>query len=112
MLICPHASGSSGSSDLTRVRGRSAEELLEKYEAQQRDAVVATGKDYCKTSGQHTLRVGGVPFVAGVKRKDLETERSADSDDESRRDGRRNGRSLEHQVKMAAIESKYCARVS
>lgn len=111
MLICPGSSfNPAGASDLTRSRGRSAEELLEKYEAQQRDAAVASGKDYCKTSGQHTLRVGGVPFVAGVKRKDLETERPIDSDDEARRE-KKSGPSLEHQVKMAAIESKYCARV-
>lgn len=110
MVICP-SSSSSSSSDLTRSRGRSAEELLRNFEAQQKDSALASGKDYCKTSGQHTVRVGGVPFVAGVKRKELETERTADLD-EDRRESRRTGPSWEHQAKMAALESKYCARVS
>jgi len=112
MVICPEKTFTpSNANDLTRSRGRSAEELLEKFEAQQRDAAVASGKDYCKTSGQHTLRVGGVPFVAGVKRKDLETKGNDDAEDEARREAKRAGPSLEHQAKLAAIESKYCARV-
>mmetsp|Transcript_75895 Transcript_75895/g.217264 ORF Transcript_75895/g.217264 Transcript_75895/m.217264 type:complete len:579 (-) Transcript_75895:69-1805(-) len=108
MLITPSASGNS--TDLTRSRGRSAEELLEKFESQQRDAALATGKDYCKTSGQHTLRVGGVPFVAGVKRKDMDSVRPLETEEEARQ-ARRNMPSMEHQAKLAAIESKYCARV-
>jgi len=109
MIITPGSA--SNSSDLTRSRGRSAEELLEKYQAQQRDAAVASGKDYCKTSGQHTLRVGGIPFVAGVKRKEQDSDRALEAEEEARREAKRNAPSLEHQAKMAAIESKYCARV-
>jgi len=107
MLICP-GKGSSSMQDLTRSRGRSAQELLERYQEQQRDNAVASGKDYCKTSGQHTVRVGGVVFVAGVKRKELETEQ--DSDDEPKLLDALSGPSAEHRAKMAAIESKYCAR--
>lgn len=110
MLICPGKGPNSGMQDLTRSRGRSAQELLERYQEQQRDSAVASGKDYCKTSGQHTMRVGGVPFVAGIKRKELEKEE--DSDDDARmRDATQSGPSAEHRAKMAAIESKYCARV-
>mmetsp|Transcript_48126 Transcript_48126/g.139414 ORF Transcript_48126/g.139414 Transcript_48126/m.139414 type:complete len:545 (-) Transcript_48126:106-1740(-) len=108
MLIVPGKSSSS-MQDLTRSRGRSAAELLERYQEQQRDNAVASGKDYCKTSGQHTMRVGGVPFVAGVKRKELEKEE--DSDDDARAWAASHlGPSAEHRAKMAAIESKYCAR--
>mmetsp|Transcript_74628 Transcript_74628/g.241304 ORF Transcript_74628/g.241304 Transcript_74628/m.241304 type:complete len:534 (-) Transcript_74628:301-1902(-) len=111
MLICPGGSSASGGQDLTRSRGRSAQELLERYQEQQRDSAVASGRDYCKTSGQHTMRVGGVPFVAGVKRKELE--REEDSDDDARtRELAQSGPSTEHRLKMAAIESKYCARVA
>merc|ERR1719343_1648382 len=108
MLICPGKAPSSGTQDLTRSRGKSAAELLERYQEQQRDSAVASGKDYCKTSGQHTVRVGGVVFVAGVKRKDLETE--YDSKDEAKFFEVPSGPSAEHRAKMAAIESKYCAR--
>jgi len=110
MLICPGKSPP-GSQDLTRTRGRSAAELLERYQEQQRDSAVASGKDYCKTSGQHTMRVGGVPFVAGIKRKELEREEDSDDDTNRARDAARHGPSAEHRAKMAAIESKYCARV-
>mmetsp|Transcript_46606 Transcript_46606/g.92707 ORF Transcript_46606/g.92707 Transcript_46606/m.92707 type:complete len:550 (-) Transcript_46606:232-1881(-) len=111
MLICPGKGPPAGVQDLTRSRGRSAAELLERYQEQQRDSAVASGKDYCKTSGQHTMRVGGVPFVAGIKRKELEKEENSDDDMSRARDAARSGPSAEHRQKMAAIESKYCARV-
>uniref|UniRef100_A0A7S4W8Z7 Pre-mRNA-splicing factor 38 n=1 Tax=Alexandrium monilatum TaxID=311494 RepID=A0A7S4W8Z7_9DINO len=107
MLIVPGKS-SSGMQDLTRSRGRSAQELLERYQEQQRDNAVASGKDYCKTSGQHTVRVGGVVFVAGVKRKELEMEHALEDDKAFQE--MLSGPSAEHRAKMAAIESKYCAR--
>lgn len=118
MVICPSKDKDRDSrdrdrdrdSDLTRSRGRSAEELLEKYEAQVREAAVASGKDYCKGSGQHTMRVGGVPFVAGVKRKDMDSYMPMMEDEDSRRVAI-DKRELEHKAKQAAIESKYCARV-
>merc|ERR1719247_1382744 len=95
--------------DLTRVRGRSSQELMDELMQQQRNAAVASGKDYCRNSGQITMRVGGVPFVAGQKRK--EVEKDSESDEESRF-VKKKGPSLDHQAKMAAIESKYCAKVS
>mmetsp|Transcript_76083 Transcript_76083/g.211522 ORF Transcript_76083/g.211522 Transcript_76083/m.211522 type:complete len:593 (+) Transcript_76083:102-1880(+) len=109
MLITP--GGSSSSNDLTRTRGRSTQELLERYDEQQRGAAVASGKDYCKTSGHQVVHVGGVTFVAGVKRKEAERE-DADDEDTRARESRRSAQSAEHQAKMAAIESKYCARVA
>merc|ERR1712190_42364 len=83
--------------------GRSTQELFAKYQDQQRD--------HAATSGQHSMRAGGVFIVAGGKRKDLEQE--ADSDEERMRDReRQSGPSLEQQAKRAAIEQKYCARVT
>ncbi|CAK0882191.1 unnamed protein product, partial [Prorocentrum cordatum] len=66
--------------DLTRSRGRSSHDLLERFDEKQRSDAVADGKDYCKSSGQHTVRVGGVPFIAGVKRKELEQQREEEPD--------------------------------
>jgi len=109
MLIVPGKS--SGIQDLTRSRGRSAQELLDRYQEQQRDSAVASGKDYCKTSGQHTVRVGGVAFVAGVKRKELEQEAGSDDEASRLKKQTQSGPSAEHRAKMAEIESKYCARV-
>lgn len=109
MLISPSRKGNSDPQDLTRSRGRSTEELLQKYQDQQKDSAVASGKDYCKTSGQHTMRVGGVPFVAGVKRK-MEEE-DVEEEMRKREMAKESGPSMEHRAKMAAIESKYCARV-
>merc|ERR1712060_133272 len=97
--------------DLTRSRGRSTQELFAKYQDQQRDSAVASGKDYCKTSGQHSMRAGGVLFVAGVKRKELEQEEDFEEEARFRERERQNAPSLEQRAKMAAIEAKYCARV-
>merc|ERR1712151_1264214 len=111
MLVCP--GDSSSPQDLTRSRGRSSHELLEKYEEQQKTAAVANGRDYLKGSGQHTLRVGGVPFMAGDRAK--RKKREDDSDDEEllrvRQAKKKDALWSESQLKMAAIESKYCARV-
>lgn len=111
MVTCP-SSSSRNEGDLTRSRGRSAEELLKNFEASQKDNALASGKDYCKTSGQQYMRVGGMPFAVGGKRKDLESERAAEEeDDRNRKEARMSGPSREHQAKMASLESKYCARV-
>jgi len=111
MLIVPSKDGKVDPQDLSRCRGRSSEELFAKYQDQQKDSAVASGKDYCKSSGQHTMRVGGVPFVAGIKRKDMEKEEDFDEESRIRDRERQSGPSMEHRAKMAAIEQKYCARV-
>eukprot|EP00929_Paragymnodinium_shiwhaense_P121596 TRINITY_DN93885_c0_g1_i1.p1 TRINITY_DN93885_c0_g1~~TRINITY_DN93885_c0_g1_i1.p1 ORF type:complete len:696 (+),score=215.32 TRINITY_DN93885_c0_g1_i1:124-2211(+) len=107
MVICPPKDGKPpSSSDLTRSRGKDNKELLEVYRSSQRDAAVASGKDYCKTSGRHTVHAGGVTFVAGDsnKRKGVES----DSEEERAAKKREKEPSMEHQKKMAAIMEKYC----
>merc|ERR1712087_784709 len=111
MGIVPGRGGKIDPQDLTRSRGRSSEELFAKFQDQQKDSAVANGKDYLKSSGQHTMRLG-VPFVAGQKRKDVERDEDSDDDARNRERERQSGPSMEHRAKMAAIEQKYCARVS
>eukprot|EP00401_Gymnodinium_catenatum_P015745 CAMPEP_0117517614 /NCGR_PEP_ID=MMETSP0784-20121206/31704_1 /TAXON_ID=39447 /ORGANISM="" /LENGTH=496 /DNA_ID=CAMNT_0005313503 /DNA_START=47 /DNA_END=1537 /DNA_ORIENTATION=- len=111
-LIVPDGSSSS-SSDLTRSRGKSAQELFEKYNEHQRDSAVARGKDYCKPTVQ-TVCVGGVRFLAGEKRgrSDRTAERDTDVlEEEEARARRQQQARAEKQAKLAAIESKYCAKV-
>merc|ERR1712099_50419 len=82
MIIMPGKGGSSGGAyDLTRSRGRSSEELLQMYQDRQMESAVASGKDYCKNGGQHTLRAGGVLLVAGIKRKELEREEDVEGEE-------------------------------
>ncbi|CAK0837717.1 unnamed protein product [Prorocentrum cordatum] len=100
------------SRDLTRSRGRSSHDLLERFDEKQRSDAVADGKDYCKSSGQHTVRVGGVPFIAGVKRKELEQQREEEPDWRQAAMREEQRAQDELKAKRAAIESKYLARVS
>jgi len=106
MVILP-AKGTQSGHELTRCRGKAYQELLGRYRDQQRESAVASGKDYCKSSGRHTVHVGGVTFVAGEK---LEKRRREGEDDEDARlrEAKRNTPSMEHQRKMAAIMEKYC----
>jgi len=105
--------GGSSSSDLKTSRGRSYAELLERYRAQQRDAAVASGKDYCKTSGRHTVHAGGVTFIAGGSSKDDKGEKrrrdGEDSDEEeaARERKKKADQDREQQAKQAAIREKY-----
>lgn len=111
MIIVPNEAGRNDPQDLTRTRGRSTQELFAKYQDQQKDSAATSGKDYCKTSGQHSMRAGGVLFVAGGKRKELEQEEDPEEEERLRAAERPSGPSLEHRAKMAAIEQKYLARV-
>merc|ERR1712039_614842 len=97
MLICPGKGGKTDPQDLTRSRGRSSEELFAKYHDQQKDSAVASGKDYCKTSGQHTMRVG-TPFVAGAKRKQVERDEDDDYEAQMRDREKQSGPSMEHRA--------------
>lgn len=112
MLICPPMKGSADPQDLTQSRGRSYQDLLERHRAQQRDAAVATGKDYCKNSGRRTVHAGGMTFIAGEKPGEKTEKRRREEEDEEEtraKDARRNfEKSAEHQAKMAAIMEKYC----
>eukprot|EP00927_Polykrikos_kofoidii_P065632 TRINITY_DN61369_c0_g1_i1.p1 TRINITY_DN61369_c0_g1~~TRINITY_DN61369_c0_g1_i1.p1 ORF type:complete len:601 (+),score=98.58 TRINITY_DN61369_c0_g1_i1:95-1804(+) len=103
-------SGQAASGDLTRSRGRCNTELLEEYRRSQRDAATASGKDYCKTSGRHTVHAGGVTFVCGDGEQSKKKKTGSDSDEERARDSkRRREKESEHQQKMAAIMEKYCS---
>jgi len=92
------------SSDLASSRGRSYQDLLERYREQQRESAVASGKDYCKSSGRHTVHAGGQTFICGEKRG-----RDLDEDDDEPLHPRKSGPSREHEAKMAAIMEKYCS---
>lgn len=112
MLIVPQKVGERvRREDLTRSRGRSNKEIIEDYRRTQRDGAVASGKDYCKTSGRHTVHAGGVTFVCGGQGDEKKRGKESDSEDEREREAkkRKNEPSMEHQAKMAAIMSKYCA---
>merc|ERR1740123_2075416 len=100
MLICPGMSPN----DLTTSRGKSYQDLLGKYREQQRESAVASGKDYCKSSGRHTVHAGGQTFICGEKRG-----REQDDDDDGPSLPKRSGPSIEHEAKMAAIMEKYCS---
>merc|ERR1712113_779618 len=87
--------------------------LLQMYQDRQKESAVASGKDYCKNGGQHTLRAGGVLLVAGVKRKELEQEEDLEVEEERAREKRRETAvDMEAQRKRAAIEAKYCGNAS
>jgi len=97
--------------DLTCERGRSTHELMDQVLQEQRNAAVATGKDYFRGGGQVTVNpLGGVPIIAGVKRKAEETKEETDSEEEADILERRNEKQelLERQAKMASITSRYC----
>merc|ERR1712217_541819 len=64
MVICPDTKVS----DLTTSRGKSYTDLLAKYREAQRASAVASGKDYSKSSGIHTIKAGGQTFLCGKKR--------------------------------------------
>lgn len=117
MIINPSSRGSGDYSDLTRSRGRSYQELFERQRAQQKDAAVATGKDYCKNSGRRTVHAGGMTFIAGDsgdrkdrnERGDKRKRDDEDSGDERARSSRKDReRQAEKQQQMAAIMEKYC----
>merc|ERR1712014_497772 len=110
-IIVPGRSASS--SDLTRSRGKSAQELFEKHKEQERGNAVARGKDYCKPSVQPVC-VGGVRFLAGEKRGRSERSdgRAKEAFEEEQAKARKQQKEIaEKQAKMSAIESKYCAKV-
>lgn len=117
MLISPSSRGSSDPQDLTRSRGRSYQELLDRFRAAQKDSAVASGKDYCKNSGRRTVHAGGMTFIAGEKgergggggRRSREEEGNADEEEARLRESRKDReKTAEHQAKMAAIMEKYC----
>lgn len=119
-LIVPRKSSSSrdwDASDLTRHRGTSAEELFESYNDEVKGRALARGTDYCKPSVQKVC-VGGFRFLAGEKRgrservDDQEKEERQEEESRARRQQQREQEEQDQKrAKLAAIESKYCARV-
>jgi len=103
-MVILQSKGAGG--DLTRSRGRAYQDLLERYRDRQRESAVASGKDYCKSSGRHTVRAGGVTFVAGDK---VEKRKREGDEEEEKHETKRSAPSMEHQRKMAAIMEKYCS---
>lgn len=104
----PSTSSASRAQDLTCSRGRSNEELLAEYRVKQRGNALATGKDYCKNTGRHMVHAGGMVFMGGGKRSREKDD--SDSSEERREVAKKNATSREHELKMAAIMQKYCAR--
>merc|ERR1711879_400085 len=92
-LITPGGSSTS-SSDLTRHRGKSAQDLIDKYNEQQRESALAKGTNYCKPSVQ-TVCVRGVRFLAGDKRgkPDIPSERELEKAEEDQFKARKKRRS-------------------
>jgi len=113
MVVCPgkkRSSSSSRAQDLICERGRSNEELLQEYRSKQRGNAVASGKDYCKNSGRHMVHAGGVVFMGGDKNKRSRDKDDSDSSEERRGKAKKSVTNRDHEVKMAAIVEKYCAR--
>merc|ERR1719162_1542042 len=78
-----------------------------------RGAALSTGKDYCKNSGRHMVHAGGMVFIGGGDKKRAKEKEDSDSEDDERRakEAKKSGEERrEHDLKMAAIMEKYCAR--
>lgn len=105
--------GSSSLKDLTRNKGLSNKELIEKYRDQQRSSAVASGKDYTKNTFRHFVRAGGVAISVGGKYggNKQEQDHRNDSDDEEtlQRESKRRRETQERDAKMQKIMDKYCS---
>lgn len=101
--------------DLTRSRGVSNQDLLERYNKRARDSALAVGNGYCKPL-QSAIHIASQRVVAitGSKNKDKEeTQDDEDLQEERLREAKRlRGLSRKHDEELAAIEKKYCAGVS
>jgi len=111
MVICPGNKDDRQDwdrEDLRCERGRSMDQLMEELVQEQRENAVAKGTDYFRGSKHVTINpLGGVPIVAGMKRKDQNREYESESEDED--DKRNRLERTEHMNKMAAITARYCA---
>jgi len=108
MIIIP---SKEATHDLTRSRGRSNQELLERYGEQAKGSALATGKNYCKPTPGST-RIAGqlcVPVREREKDKDVEPdEEEAERDAKRRREAREQER-IEN-IRHDELMSKYCTR--
>merc|ERR1712217_644672 len=104
MVICPDTKVS----DLTTSRGKSYTDLLAKYREAQRASAVASGKDYSKSSGIHTIKAGGQTFLCGKKRG-TEDEEDHSDDEIYRAKAAKREAERERDAKQAAIFQKYSA---
>merc|ERR1712151_1439814 len=106
---------SSPVSDLAHHRGSNAEDLFKKSKDLAKEMALARGNNYCKPM-VHSVCIRGVRHDVTQKRERVdETDRAAMEEEELRR--QRHNREqqaafAEKQEKIAAIESKYCAKVS
>lgn len=96
------------SKDLTRSRGTSNKELLEKCREQQRQSAMATGKNYNKSTFRHIVRAGGVAISVGGTHDMPKHVSEYESDEEEREFKKRKKEQHEAQAKRAEIEAKYC----
>jgi len=106
--------GGSHSSDLSKSRGISAQDLLERYDEEQKGNALARGRDYCKIVVED-ISVGGPRGIIGAKRgRPMRRDEPDDDDDDlydESRSMRRRQEQMDNRAQRAAIESKYCARV-
>eukprot|EP00746_Dinoflagellata_sp_MGD_P166903 gnl/MRDRNA2_/MRDRNA2_97123_c0_seq1.p1 gnl/MRDRNA2_/MRDRNA2_97123_c0~~gnl/MRDRNA2_/MRDRNA2_97123_c0_seq1.p1 ORF type:complete len:467 (+),score=85.40 gnl/MRDRNA2_/MRDRNA2_97123_c0_seq1:73-1401(+) len=104
------------SKDLTRSRGVSNKELLDRCREQQRSSAMATGKNYNKSMFRHQVRIGGVAITVGAGATHEQPKRSErseyESDEEERAMKKRKKELHEAEAKRAEIEAKYLAGAS
>merc|ERR1712228_677823 len=106
---------SAASSDLTRHRGPSPDEMFKKHQEQAGRNVLATDKDYCKPMKNLICIQGMNGIVVGNKREANHVAENSDDEKEEelrikrlREDEEKKNRKEE---RLAEIESRYCAKV-
>lgn len=100
MLIRPD--GNAPEDDLTRSRGTSNQELVDRYNRKTRESALAVGNEYCKPiSGAIYIASQRVVAITGKKNKDRE-ERLQEAK-------KRRGLAMKRDEEFAAIETRYCS---
>merc|ERR1711943_153204 len=110
MVIMPddREDGYNRREDLRRQRGKSSEELMDELLQEQRDKAVAKGTDYFRGSKHVTVNpLGGVPIVAGLKRKDIETKEEESDPEEDPHVKKARKEAAEQVAKKEQYISKY-----
>merc|ERR1719428_142418 len=97
------------SKDLTRSRGTSNQELLEKCREQQRASALSSDKNYSRSHFQHQIRIGGVSVLVGQPnseqpKRNLEQERKEALEEEQAL--KRRKEMHEAEARRAEIEAK------
>merc|ERR1712066_1001547 len=106
MIIRPDATAAED--DLTRSRGTSNQELVDRYNKKTRESALAVGNEYCKPiSGAIYIASQRVVAITGKKNKDRE-ENSEDEQMEEERlqeAKKRRGLAMKRDEEFAAIET-------